>query len=237
MATRILLLWTKDEAVGTWTTALSRGGYDVGVQDRDGVRMGRVWEARPDLILVDMRPPRENALRWCRELRRDARLARTPILAVAAGRAESDGRLAVAAGANGGIARAIAPAQLLTNIRGLLGWGRNALETTDIRAGAVTISPLRMRVYLGNRIVPGLSLLEFRTLQVLAECYGRPLTRRQILAATHGEDPGVSERSVDVQVVGLRKKFGADAALIESVRGIGYRLAEHTGNVRGQSVA
>jgi two-component system, OmpR family, alkaline phosphatase synthesis response regulator PhoP len=71
-----------------------------------------------------------------------------------------------------------------------------------------------------------LTLTEFRILQFLANRPGWVFTRNQIVQAVHGSDYPVTERSVDVQIVGLRKKLGPAGDTIETVRGIGYRFRE-----------
>ena len=71
-----------------------------------------------------------------------------------------------------------------------------------------------------------LSATEFRVLQVLARKPGWVFTREQILDAVHGDSYAITNRAVDVQVVGLRRKLGAAGAYIETVRGVGYRLKE-----------
>ena len=69
-----------------------------------------------------------------------------------------------------------------------------------------------------------LTLTEFRMLHLLASRPGWVFTRYQIIEAIHGENYLVTDRSVDVQVVGLRKKLGSAGKMIETVRGIGYRF-------------
>ena len=67
---------------------------------------------------------------------------------------------------------------------------------------------------------------DFLILQLLAGEPGRVFTRRQIIDAAHNTDVAISERSVDVQIVGLRRKIGPAGRYIETVRGVGYRLKE-----------
>ena len=71
-----------------------------------------------------------------------------------------------------------------------------------------------------------LTFTEFKVLQLLAGQPGRVFTRYQIVDAVHGDDYPVTDRSVDVQIVGLRKKLGEAGKYIETVRGIGYRFHE-----------
>jgi two-component system phosphate regulon response regulator PhoB len=68
--------------------------------------------------------------------------------------------------------------------------------------------------------------MEFQILHVLARRPGWVFTRYQIVDAVRGEDYPVTDRSVDVQIVGLRKKLGRAGRYVETVRGIGYRLKD-----------
>jgi two-component system phosphate regulon response regulator PhoB len=80
-------------------------------------------------------------------------------------------------------------------------------------------------VLVDGKEVP-MTSTEFKVLQLLASQAGRVFTRYQIVDAVHGEDYPVTDRSVDVQIVGLRKKLGEAGRFVETVRGIGYRFKE-----------
>ena len=89
----------------------------------------------------------------------------------------------------------------------------------------MTIHPGRHAVLVQGRPVD-LTATEFRLLHFLARRPGWVFTRAQIVQGVQGEDYAVSDRAVDVQIVGLRKKLGAAGQYIETVRGVGYRLQE-----------
>ena len=96
-------------------------------------------------------------------------------------------------------------------------------ETLEIHN--MVIHPGRHEVAIDGKPVE-LTLTEFRMLHLLASRPGWVFTRYQIIEAVHGENYLVTDRSVDVQVVGLRKKLGSLGKMIETVRGIGYRFKE-----------
>ena len=96
----------------------------------------------------------------------------------------------------------------------------------EVRAHDIEISPSRHRVFVDGNPIEGLTLTEFRFLHLLASRPGWVFTRQQILDAVRGADIMVTERAVDVQLVGLRKKLGPRADYIEAVRGVGYRLKD-----------
>jgi two-component system phosphate regulon response regulator PhoB len=94
-----------------------------------------------------------------------------------------------------------------------------------IRVHELLIHPGRREVRLDGTLLD-LTYTEFRVVQCLARRPGWVFTRNQIVEAVRGEDYHVTERSVDVQIVALRKKLGEHADYIETVRGVGYRLKE-----------
>ncbi len=103
---------------------------------------------------------------------------------------------------------------------------RNAVDDSEtIQAHNIVIHPGRHEVLVGGDPV-SLTNTEFRVLVYLARRPGWVFTRYQIVDAVHGEDYPVTERSVDVQIVGLRKKLGEAGKFIETVRGVGYRFKE-----------
>ena len=93
------------------------------------------------------------------------------------------------------------------------------------------IDPSRHEARAGKRDLQ-LTATEFRLLYFLARHPGRVYTRDQIVDHVKGEDYPVTDRSVDVQVVGLRRKLGVHARLLETVRGVGYRIRETTAPAR-----
>jgi two-component system phosphate regulon response regulator PhoB len=119
------------------------------------------------------------------------------------------------------------PKILLARLKAVL--RRKAKEEKQDNAvltrGELSIDPGRHEVLTGDERID-LTATEFRVLHFLARKPGWVFTRQQIVDAVKGEDYPVTERSVDVQMVGLRKKLGDYADYIETVRGIGYRFKE-----------
>ncbi len=96
-------------------------------------------------------------------------------------------------------------------------------DRATVTVGELTIDPARFQVQVGPRKVD-LTVTEFRVLQLLASRPGQVFVRDQIIAATRGDCQQVTDRSVDVHITGIRRKFGKHGDLIETVRGLGYRL-------------
>ena len=106
--------------------------------------------------------------------------------------------------------------------------GRSADEQTLITIGRLTIHPGKHEVKLGGEPVR-LTATEFAVLYFLANRPGWVSTRNQLVVAVHGYDHPVTDRSIDVLIVGVRKKLGAGHWLIETVRGVGYRFCDPVG--------
>jgi two-component system phosphate regulon response regulator PhoB len=116
---------------------------------------------------------------------------------------------------------------LLARIRAVLRRTATEVPREDERLHIhnMTLDPRRFEVLVDGEPVP-LTATEFRVLHALARRPGWVLTRYQIAGAVHGEENVVTDRSIDVQIVGLRRKLGKASRFIETIRGVGYRLKE-----------
>ena len=162
----------------------------------------------------------------CRRLKSDSKTRDVPIIMLTAKSEESDMIAGLERGADDYIAKPFSPRVLGARIKAQLRrhetQRRAELETT-IDAHELSIHPGRHEVTLAGQPIE-LTYTEFALLQFLAKRPGWAYTRSQIVDAVKGEDYPVTERSVDVQVAGLRKKLGEFGSYIETVRGVGYRF-------------
>jgi two-component system phosphate regulon response regulator PhoB len=183
---------------------------------------------RPDLIILDLMLPGVDGLEVCRKLSQDEATRTIPILMLTAKSEDSDIILGLEMGADDYVTKPFSPKVLIARIRALLRRNREkeALKReTVIRIHGITIDTTRHEVLCDNSPLP-LSVSEFSILEFLAKNPGWVFSRNQIIGAVKGEDYPVTERSVDVQILGLRKKLGEKGTFIETVRGIGYRMTE-----------
>jgi two-component system phosphate regulon response regulator PhoB len=181
----------------------------------------------PDLILLDLLLPAVDGLSVCKILKSDPATQQIPIVMLTAKTEEADVVAGLELGADDYITKPFSPRVLLARIRAVL---RRRLvqsldDPTSIRVHELVIHPGRHEVLLRGRPIE-LTFTEFRLLQFLARKPGWAFSRGQIVDAVKGEDYPVTERSVDVQVAGLRKKLGDLGSYIETVRGVGYRFRE-----------
>lgn len=204
---------------------LAREGFKVSSVASGEAALKAVKTALPDLVLLDLMLPGLDGLEVCRQIRAHAASSRVPVLMVTAKGEEADVVTGLELGADDYIVKPFSPRVLLARVRAAL--RRSDAPKIDpgatITIGDLTINPGRHEVTVGGELLE-LTLTEFRMLHLLASRPGWVFTRYQIIEAIHGENYLVTDRSVDVQVVGLRKKLGTAGQLIETVRGIGYRF-------------
>lgn len=181
----------------------------------------------PDLILLDLMLPGVDGLEVCRMLKRDSDYSDIPVIMITAKGDEADIVSGLELGADDYIVKPFSGKVLLARIKAVLRRNESKLSNEDdiIQIHNLLIHPGRHEVMIDNTPV-SLTFSEFRLLQFLARRPGWVFTRYQIVDALRGEDYPVTERAVDVQVVGLRKKLGQSGKYIETVRGVGYRFRE-----------
>ena len=206
---------------------LMREGYTVTGVTTGEEALKAIPANRPDLILLDLMLPGVDGLAVCRGLKADPQTARIPVVMVTARGEEADVVTGLELGAEDYITKPFSPRVLVARIRTVLRRPRETPPTVDqvIKVHDLVIDPHRHEVLCGKNAVD-LSVTEFRLLQLLASRPGWVFTRQQIVSGVKGDDYPVTDRSVDVQVVGLRRKLGRQGRYIETVRGVGYRFQE-----------
>jgi two-component system phosphate regulon response regulator PhoB len=206
---------------------LKKEGYQITGVVTGEEAIEQASSARPDLIILDLMLPGVDGLEVCRRLKGDPKTQHIPIVILTAKGEESDIVVGLELGADDYITKPFSPKVLLARLRAVL--RRKAREETGETAVLVrddlAIDPARHEVKVQGEQLD-LTATEYRVLHFLARKPGWVFTRQQIVDAVKGEDYPVTERSVDVQMVGLRKKLGSCANYIETVRGIGYRFKE-----------
>jgi two-component system phosphate regulon response regulator PhoB len=224
---RVLVVDDEEDLLELVTYNLSREGYRV-----TGVTTGEEALAHaighcPDLIILDLLLPNVDGLEVCRRLKSDSKTRAIPVLMLTAKTEEADVVTGLELGADDYMTKPFSPRVLLARVKALLR-RRSQGEDDDhatINIHELVIDPDRHEVRLAGRPLE-LTYTEFTLLQFLARRPGRAFTRSQIVDAVKGTDYPVTERAVDVQVAGLRKKLGPYSDYIQTVRGVGYRFKE-----------
>lgn len=178
----------------------------------------------PDLILLDLTHPGMDGLTVCRQLRSFPETRSIPIFMLSARGGESDIVLGLETGASDYITKPFSRDVLIARIRARFRLSKPHHPSGVIHFAGLSIDRDERRVTLAG-MNPKLSFSEFEILALLASHGERVFTRGQIIRRVKGEDYPVTDRSVDVQIVNLRRKLGAwGPNHIETVRGVGYRL-------------
>jgi two-component system phosphate regulon response regulator PhoB len=187
----------------------------------------------PDLILLDVMLPGMDGLAVCQRLRSSPKTADVAIMMLTAKSEEADIVRGLNLGATDYVTKPFSPKVLLARIRAVLR-RKLAVATAEeefdegdevIEMHGMVIHPGRHEVLFDGSPVE-LSSTEFRVLYFLASRPGWVFSRQQILDGVHGDNYAITDRAVDVQIVGLRKKLGDAGKYIETVRGVGYRFKE-----------
>jgi two-component system, OmpR family, alkaline phosphatase synthesis response regulator PhoP len=206
---------------------LAKEGYQVTCVPTGEAAIRKVRETKPDLVVLDLMLPGTDGLQVCREFKTGTETRHIPILILTAKAEDADIVLGLELGADDYVTKPFSPRVLLARVRAVL--RRNKPEDnknlTITRFDDLIIDRSRHEVLVAGKPVD-LTASEFSILQYLARRPGWVFTREQIISAIRGDDYAVTERSVDVQIVGLRKKLGPIGARIETVRGVGYRFKE-----------
>jgi two-component system phosphate regulon response regulator PhoB len=223
----VLIIEDEEDIVELIRFNLVRNGFKVIAAMTGDAGLRQAHSHVPDLILLDLMLPGMDGLDVCRALRRDDRTASIPIVILTARAEDSDIVAGLELGADDYVTKPFSPKVLVARIRSALRRKRQAPVQggEPIRIRDLVINPGRHEVLAGGKPVD-LTVSELRVLQLLAEKPGWVYNRDQIVTAIHGEGYAVTDRAVDVQIVGLRKKLGARAHYIETVRGVGYRFQE-----------
>ncbi len=178
----------------------------------------------PDLILLDIMLPGIDGLTVCRNLKNTPSLSDIPIIILTAKGEENDIVLGLEIGADDYITKPYSSKVLAARIAVQLRRKTAMAGPTEIRLGELTINTDSHRALLDNLPLV-LTADEFKTLTLLASNPGRVFTRNQIIREVKGGNYTVTARAIDMHMVNLRRKLGKWANRIETVRGVGYRIA------------
>tara|TARA_Y100000816_G_C25993799_1_gene519149 strand:- start:104 stop:799 length:696 start_codon:yes stop_codon:yes gene_type:complete len=205
---------------------LKKEGFDViAVSDGESA-IKEVRSNKPDLILLDLMLPGISGLDVCHLIQKDEGLSQIPILMLTAKGEESDVVKGLEAGADDYVIKPFSVKVLLARIKALL--RRDYGQEFDKKNKPLVFN--RLSIHAGQRIVKvddkiiDLTYMEFQILFTLASHSNWVYTRSQLIDEIRGDNYIVTDRSIDFQVVGLRKKLGEASKYIKTVRGVGYRF-------------
>ncbi|MEW6657665.1 MAG: response regulator transcription factor [Thermodesulfobacteriota bacterium] len=222
---QILVIEDDEDILQLLKYNLAKEGYQVAAAVSGEGALRALKPNLPDLVLLDLMLPGMDGLEVCRLLKREAKTSRIPIIMLTAKGEEADIVTGLELGADDYITKPFSPRVMLARVRTVL--RRRQAEPppagATIKRHELVMDPGRHEALVNGQPLD-LTLTEFRLLHLLASRPGWVFTRDQIVKGVHGDDYPASDRSVDVQVVSLRKKLGSCGKYLETVRGVGYRF-------------
>lgn len=223
---KILIIEDEKDILELIAFNLECTGYNVfkALNGEDGVIIAQ--KELPDLILLDLMMPGIDGFDVCRILKQEKKTRSIPIIMLTARGEDTDIVSGLELGAEDYVTKPFSPKILIARIRTVLRRSKDIKDIGEtISVAGITMDVSKHNVMIGDDDID-LSTTEFDILKVLMSSPGWVFSRNQIIDAVKGSNYPVTQRSVDVQILGLRKKMGEKGQIIETVRGVGYRLKE-----------
>lgn len=226
---RVLIVDDEEDILELLKYNLNREGYKVVSASSGEQCLQKAASEKPDLIVLDLMLPGIDGLEVTKILKNDSNTLHIPIIMLTAKGEEADIVAGLELGADDYITKPFSPRILIARVRAVIRRKDKSKKDDDletIKVHDIVINPRKREILAKDKQVD-LTFTEFQLLYYLAKRPGWVFTRFQIVDAVHGDDYPVTDRSVDVQIVGLRKKLGLCGKYIETVRGVGYRFREN----------
>lgn len=204
---------------------LETTGFEaIGIQE--GKELFRCLEKElPDLILLDIMLPGQDGYSILEKLKKDPKTRDIPVIMVTAKEAEYDKVRGLDSGADDYITKPFGMMEFISRVKAVLRRSKKQMKDTLLSRGNLSIDVERHQVLDGERQVE-LTYKEFEMLRYLMENQGIVLTRDKLLEHIWGYDFDGETRTVDVHIRTLRQKLEGSGALIETIRGVGYRIGD-----------
>jgi len=204
---------------------LNTAGYSAEIAADGQEALDAIGRARPDLIILDVMLPRMNGIEVARRLRSDEQTQRVPIIMLTAKSAEDDQVVGLDAGADDYITKPFSIRVLLARVEAVLRRGEHDQASTTMTLGMISVDLDRHEITVGGKPVR-MTLTEFRVLGALMGRPGRVQSRQSLISSAIGPGITITERTVDVHVAAIRRKLGPAGPMLETIRGVGYRMSD-----------
>jgi two-component system phosphate regulon response regulator PhoB len=226
---RILIVEDEAAIAELISLNLRHDGHEVQVSADSGSAQAAIDAALPDLVVLDWMLPGESGILLAKRWRRDARTRELPIVMVTARSDEQDLVNGLDAGADDYLVKPFSTTELLARIRSVLRRRSPQVLDTLVQVGPLKLDPATMRVAADDTPLK-LGPTEFRLLRFLMNYPERVHSRAQLLDRVWGDHVFIEERTVDVHIKRLREALNEAqcGAMVETIRGAGYRLARPT---------
>ncbi len=224
---KILVVDDESDVADLVAYHLKTKGFDTETVNDPTQSIGAARSMMPDLVILDVMMPEINGIQICRLLRADPALKHVPVIFLTAKVEENDRVQGLESGADDYICKPFSTKELVLRVQNIL---RRTSEKTESKAvklivGSIELDVDRHEVQIGGEIVD-LTATEFKLLHLLMERRGRVQTREHLLLNVWNYETEIETRTVDTHVRRLREKLGGEAEWIETIRGVGYRMAE-----------
>lgn len=202
---------------------LTRAGFEV-TKAGDGISgVDKAFSENPNLIILDLMLPGKDGIAVFRDLKRDPRTSRTPVLMLTA-KAQTEDRIkGLELGADEYMTKPFSPKELILRVKNLLNRSAPLPAAYEIKVGPFRFDKNALVFYLEQQPID-LTSTEFKLLLFLCERPGKSLSRGDLLRTVWGYSDDVHSRTLDTHMKRLRQKIGRFASSIETIRGVGYRL-------------
>ncbi len=226
----ILVVDDEEDILELVRVSLEREGYRVLCAESGEKALSVARSENPDVMILDIMMPGIDGLEVAKEIKSSPQTKAIAIIMLSAKGEESDIITGLELGADDYVTKPFSPRILIARLRSVLRRKQQPPETTRDDVGAITMHDITITPHKHSVDVAGkkckLTSSEFNILHLLAKHPGWVFTRWQIVDKIRGEDYAVTDRSIDVQIAGIRKKLGPYGNCIETVRGVGYRFKE-----------
>ena len=222
---RILIVEDEQDIADLIGFNLQRAGFEV-LKAHDGIAgTETALRERPDLIVIDLMLPGRDGYAVFRELRRDARTTGIPVIMLTA-RAQTEDRIqGLEAGADDYLTKPFSPKELLLRVQAILKRSDGPPGAVDFIYGPFRFDKNALKFYIDGEPAE-LTSTEFKLLLFLCERAGKPQDRNELLRTIWGYSDAAHSRTLDTHMKRLRQKLGSHGSLVETVRGVGYRVAK-----------
>jgi len=226
---KVLIVDDEKDIVDLVAYNLGRNGYETITAGDGNDALDSAAKNAPDLIILDLMLPGIDGTEVARRLKADSKTAGIPIIMLTAKGEETDVVVGLTLGADDYVTKPFSVKVLLARVGSVLRRAETGADSPadggTLRAGPLSIDTLKHEVLINNEVIK-LTLTEFKLLSALLTARGRVLTRDQLMDKAMGTDVFVTDRAIDVHITAIRKKLGDANWLVNTVRGVGYRLRE-----------
>jgi two-component system phosphate regulon response regulator PhoB len=226
MSQKILVVDDEADVVDLIAINLRAAGYTVVAAENGAAAITKAAAEMPSLIILDLMLPQMTGLEVCKLLKKDAPTSQIPIIMLTAKAEEVDKIVGLELGADDYVTKPFSPRELVLRVKSVLRRGKEKGPAMEkIQVGDLLVDHARHEVTISLQPIE-LTATEFKLLALLMERRGRVQGRDRLLNDVWGYESVIDTRTVDTHVRRLREKLGKCANYIETVRGVGYRVAE-----------